>query len=176
MNLAAPNANNGGLTMMTFINYIYPIPFLALGAIATVVGFSSIPVCSRRALGFLALFGFAHGAYAIPTANDYGALILLPLSFFALLGFGGELLILDLQRPKRLRWLYALLPALFCLWSILVKVNSPSVAWSLVIESIAPYTLALPSSLLAAYALWNLEKRSMNQLYRKYTLLLKSSA
>ncbi len=152
------------------IYFIYGLVFFVLGLAIALQSRYSSHLELARSLNWLAAFGFLHGFHEwgdlfIPLQASYLApalirllqylqLILLAISFACLYGFGLSLL----EPLKHRRWLHIGFATLGLAWLFLSLIAFRSWfpqfnVWFNSVSALARYLIALPSGLLASYAL-----------------------
>lgn len=162
-----------------FFSANYAVVLFAYGLVFFLMGFAiyvriRVPVELKlaRSLGLLALFGLLHGFadwgnVFIPIQMNYlpskvvmvlSALhaVLTALSFAVLLAFGLRLLTDSERANRRVRLIPAVLYGIWLIWFVSAPLLVPEwefSAWLAAAEAAARYFLALPASIVAAYAL-----------------------
>jgi signal transduction histidine kinase len=152
------------------IYFIYGLTFFVMGLAIALQSRHSSHLELIRSLNWLAAFGFLHGFHEwgelfIPLQAQYLGpmiirllmyvnLILLAVSFACLYGFGLALL----EPLKHRRWLHAgfavLLVSWFLLSAFVFRARYPIfLVWYDAVNALTRYFIALPSGLLAAFAL-----------------------
>ncbi len=155
---------------MMAIFFIYGLAFYSLGLALWVESGRASRLRFARSMRLLSAFGLLHGIHEwmdmvncscdtinlmLPAWFDWLRLIMLVVSFIALIAFGEHLLYSKSERPVQWNFVFGLL-LFYAISSVLVQrvYGLDDSNWQVAMDALARYLLAIPGVLLASLALW----------------------
>lgn len=155
---------------MIAIFFVYGLAFYSLGIALWIESGRASRLRFARSMRLLSAFGVLHGVHewmdmincscqvievSLPPWYDWFRLIVLIVSFVALIAFGEHMLYSEGSQQPRWRIVFGLL-TVYGLSAILVQqvYRMDDRSWQLAMDALARYLLAIPGALLASWALW----------------------